>query len=66
MGLLTVCIGMSPLGILLIGAIASQLGPFVAVDVSALSGLVVVGCVGLLWRRNERVAALVPRLTRVE
>ncbi len=66
MGLLTVGIGMSPLGVLLIGAIASQLGPLVAVDVSALSGLVVVGCVGLLWRRNERIAALVPRLTRVE
>jgi hypothetical protein len=32
----------------------------------ALSGLVVVGGVGLLWRRNERVAALLPRLTRAE
>ena len=66
MGLLTVGIGMSPLGVLLVGAIASQLGPLVAVDVSALSGLVVVGGVGLLWRRNERTAALLPRLTRVE
>jgi MFS family permease len=66
MGLLTVCIGMGPLGILLIGTIARQLGPLVAVDVMALSGLVVVLGVGLLWRRNERVAALLPRLTRVE
>ena len=60
MGLLTVCIGMGPLGILLIGAIAGQLGPLIAVDMMALSGLVVVGSVGLLWRRNERAAALVP------
>jgi len=66
MGLLTVCIGMGPLGILLIGTIARQLGPLVAVDVMALSGLVVVLGVGSLWRRNERVAALLPRLTRVE
>jgi MFS family permease len=66
MGLLTVCIGMGPLGILLIGTLASQLGPLIAVDVMALSGLVVVLGVGLLWRRNERIAALVPRLTRVE
>jgi MFS family permease len=60
MGLLTACIGMGPLGILLIGAIAGQLGPLIAVDMMALSGLVVVGSVGLLWRRNERAAALVP------
>jgi MFS family permease len=58
MGLLTVCIGMGPLGILLIGTIASQLGPLVAVDVMALSGLVVVLGVGSLWRHNERVAAV--------
>jgi len=66
MGLLTVGIGMGPLGILLIGAIASQLGPLLAVDVMALSGLVLVGSVGWLWRHNERVAALLPRLTRAE
>jgi MFS family permease len=66
MGLLTVAIGTGPLGILLIGTLASQLGPLVAVDVVELSGLVVVLGVGLLWRRNERAAALVPRLTRVE
>lgn len=63
MGLLTVCIGMGPLGILLIGAVASQLGPLLAVDVLALSGLVAVGSVGLVWRRNERAATLLPGLT---
>ena len=46
MGLLTVCIGMGPLGILLIGALADWLGPLHAVDVMALSGLVVVLGVG--------------------
>ena len=56
MGLLTVCIGMGPLGILLIGTLASQLGPLIAVDVMALSGLVTVLGFGLLWRRNERAA----------
>jgi len=66
MGLLTVCIGMGPLGILLIGTLASQVGPLVAIDMTALSGLVVVGSVGLLWRRNERAAALRPRLTGAE
>lgn len=66
MGLLTVCIGMGPLGILLIGALASQLGPLRAVDVMALGGLVAVGGVGVLWRRNERVAALVPRVTQAD
>jgi MFS family permease len=60
MGLLTVCIGMGPLGILLIGTIARQVGPLIAVDMMALSGLVVVCGVGLLWRRNERAAAVVP------
>lgn len=66
LGLLTVSIGTAPLGVLLIGVIARQLGPLVAVDVMALSGLVVICSVGLLWRRNERSAALVPRLERVE
>jgi MFS family permease len=57
MGLLTVGIGMGPLGILLIGALASVLGPLHAVDAMALSGLVAVSGIGVLWRRNERTAA---------
>jgi MFS family permease len=63
MGLLTVSIGMGPLGILLIGAIASQVGPLLAVDIVALCGLVAVTSIGMMWRRNERIAALIPRLT---
>ena len=60
MGLLTVCIGTGPLGILLVGALASMLGPLHAVDAIELSGLVAVIAAGMIWKRNEQrpVAAL--------
>ena len=54
MGLITVCIGAGPLGQLLIGALAEQVGPRVAVVVSAVAGLVVLGLVGVWWGRVER------------
>jgi MFS family permease len=61
MGLLTVCIGAGPLGILLVGALASVLGPLGAVDAIELSGLVAVAVAGLIWRRKEiRQPSLVP------
>jgi len=53
MGLLTVCIGMGPLGILLIGVLADRFGPLLAVDIMALTGLVAVSTIGLVWRRND-------------
>ena len=53
MGLLTVCIGMGPLGILLIGFLADRFGPLLAVDIMALTGLVAVSTIGLVWRRND-------------
>ena len=53
MGLLTVCIGMGPLGILLIGVLADRFGPMLAVDIMALAGLVAVSAIGLVWRRND-------------
>ena len=53
MGLLTVCIGMSPLGILLIGALADRFGPMIAVDIMAFTGLVAVSAIGLVWRQND-------------
>ena len=53
MGLLTVCIGMGPLGILLIGALAERLGPLVAVDIIDTDRPGRSGCIGLVWRRNE-------------
>lgn len=54
MGLLTVCIGAGPVGILLIGTLASALGPLGAVDAIELTGLVAVASAGLVWRRKER------------
>ena len=54
MGLLTVCIGASPVGILLIGVLANVLGPLNAVDAIELAGAVAVAAIGLMWRRKER------------
>jgi MFS family permease len=53
MGLLTVCIGMGPLGILLIGTIADFVGPMLAVDLVSASGFVLVCVIGVVWRRRE-------------
>jgi MFS family permease len=53
MGLLTVCIGMGPLGILLIGVLADRFGPLLAVNITALSGLLAVVVIGIAWRRND-------------
>jgi len=53
MGLLTVCIGSGPLGILLIGVLADRFGPLLAVDITATAGLLAVSLIGLAWRRND-------------
>jgi MFS family permease len=53
MGLLTVCIGSGPLGILLIGVLADRFGPLLAVDIMAIAGLVAVSVIGLVWRQND-------------
>jgi len=54
MGLLTVCIGMGPVGILLMGTIADFRGPLVAIDVVTSTGFVCVTVAGFVWRRRER------------
>jgi MFS family permease len=53
MGLLTVCIGMGPLGILLVGTIANFLGPREAIDLVASAGFVLASIIGEVWRRRE-------------
>jgi MFS family permease len=53
MGLLTVCIGMGPLGILSIGFLADRFGPLLAVDIMAFTGLIAVSAIGLVWRNND-------------
>jgi MFS family permease len=62
MGLLTVCIGAGPVGILLVGFLASALGPLGAVSAIELAGLAAVIAAGSLWRsREQRQPALVAR-----
>lgn len=61
MGLLTVCIGAGPVGILLVGALATILGPLGAVDAIELTGVVAVAAAGVMWRRKERRPALIRR-----
>ncbi|HXT79792.1 MAG TPA: MFS transporter [Acetobacteraceae bacterium] len=56
MGLLTVCIGMGPLGILLVGTLADFLGPLHAIDIVAATGFVLVAAIGIVWRSKERAA----------
>ena len=54
MGLLTVCIGAGPLGILLVGALASIVRPAGrGGHHRTLTGLVAVATAGLIWRRKE-------------
>ena len=55
MGLLTVCIGTAPLGLLLIGALADSFGPVLALEIMGVCGLIGVGTVNLWWKR-QRVA----------
>jgi MFS family permease len=55
MGLLTVCIGMGPLGILLVGFLADRVGPMRAIDIVESICFVWVIWIGLRWRRRERV-----------
>ena len=54
MGLLTVCIGMGPLGILLFGAVADLVGPMLAIDLVASVGLVCVLGSAWWWTRRDK------------
>ena len=63
MGLLTVCIGMGPLGILMLGFLADRVGPMRAIDLVEGVCFLWVGWIGLRWRRRERIgstAGIVP------
>jgi MFS family permease len=55
MGLLTVCIGMGPLGILLVGFLADRVGPMLAINIVEAICFVWVVWIGIRWRRRERV-----------
>jgi hypothetical protein len=60
MGIVTMCIGTGPLGVLLIGALSEQIGPPAAILVMAGSG--VIG-LSLIARRvlGPRSASIAPR-----
>lgn len=53
MGLITVCIGIGPLGQVLIGILAEGFGPSRAVIISALMGLAALGIIALLGSRAQ-------------
>ncbi len=50
MGLLTMCIGVGPLGFLMLGWLAEGFGATAAAVVSSVAGLVVLGCTWRWWR----------------
>jgi MFS family permease len=54
MGLLTVCIGAGPVGILLVGALADWVGPLWAIDMIAVTGFGLVALAGAAWKRREQ------------
>ena len=54
MGLLTVCIGMGPWGILLVGILAGLFGPLIAIVTLSLVGFAAVLWCGLYWKRREK------------
>ena len=53
MGLLTVCIGMGPLGILLVGFLAGEVGPMLAINIIEGVCFIWVLWAGWRWRRRE-------------
>ncbi|MDE2008122.1 MAG: MFS transporter [Rhodospirillales bacterium] len=57
LGLLTVCIGGGPLGILAMGALGHWIGDRAAMQAMGWTGLVLVTLVAARWRRRERAAA---------
>ncbi len=61
MGLLTVCIGMGPLGILLVGGLAAVAGPLLAIDIVAVTGFALVCAIGAVWKRREKAVFELPR-----
>jgi MFS family permease len=52
MGIVTVCIGTGPLGVLLAGVLSDQIGPRGAVLAMAAAGLVATGALAMALRRR--------------
>jgi predicted MFS family arabinose efflux permease len=60
MGVLTVCIGAGPLGMLHLGWLADRLSAATAVQVMALEGLAALLLVAVIWPEMRRSADLTP------
>jgi MFS family permease len=60
MGVLTVCIGAGPLGMLHVGWLADWLGAAAAVQIMAIEGLVALAVVALIWPEMRRATDLAP------
>jgi MFS family permease len=54
MGIVTMCIGIGPLGVLAIGALSERLGPFVAIFIMACLGLVGLSLVWICLIKTRR------------
>ncbi len=50
-GLLSVCIGVSPLGLLLVGLVANLLGAATAIKIFSVVGGLAIGCAYAVWRQ---------------
>jgi MFS family permease len=60
MGVLTVCIGAGPLGMLHVGWLADWLGAAAAVQIMAIEGLVALALVAVIWPEMRRATELAP------
>jgi predicted MFS family arabinose efflux permease len=60
MGVLTVCIGAAPLGMLHLGWLADWLGAAAAVQVMAIEGLAALALVAVIWPEMRRATELAP------
>jgi hypothetical protein len=49
---------MGPLGILLMGGVASLVGPMLAIELVATAGFIAISAIGAIWRRRERAGML--------
>jgi MFS family permease len=64
MGVLTVCIGAGPLGMLHVGWMADWLGAAAALQIMAIEGLVALGLVAVIWPEMRRATELAPSPAR--
>ena len=56
LGLITVCMGTGPFGLLLIGALSDRAGPLAAVEIMSAASLTGLTLVGLSWINRDRAA----------